>query len=103
MLLMSLPLPSGNSAFWSPSSFVKATQPADVKQRLSKQRSLIMMTAGLTGKLSGLPWQEWSEDDRNDLANALLGIRSQVQDLLRDMNALPAEDQPVLPGKSNLV
>jgi ParB family chromosome partitioning protein len=80
----------------------KATQPAEVKQRLSKQRSLIMQTDGLTGKLSGLPWQEWSEDDRNDLTNALLGIRSQVQDLLRDMNALPAEDQQNLPGNNNL-
>ena len=80
----------------------KATQPAAVKQRLSKQHSLIMQTDGLTGKLSGLPWQEWSEDDWNDLTNTLLGIRSQVQGLLRDMNALPAEDQPVLPGNNNL-
>jgi len=36
----------------------------------------------------------------NELANALLGIHS--QDLLCDMNALPAIDQPDLPGNSNL-
>ena len=79
----------------------KEGQAAVRKAKVSKQRSLINMMDGLTGKLDGLPWSEWSEDDRNDLANALQGARSKIDALLNEMNPQPGEDEPAQPG-SNL-
>ena len=76
----------------------KAGQTSIQKPKVSKQRALITKTDNLTGALDGLPWQEWSEDDRNDLANALAGIRNKAGELLVDMNRLPEEEGPVQPG-----
>ncbi len=80
----------------------KSSEPSATNQRVSKQRSLIVQTDTLSGKYAGLPWREWSEDDQHDLANALLGIRKQARDILLDMNALPAEEQPVSQPSRNL-
>jgi len=78
----------------------KAGQTTVQKPKLSKQRSLITKTDALTGALDGLPWSEWSEDDRNDLVNALTGARNKIEDLLNAMN--PGEDEPDSPGAPNL-
>jgi len=79
----------------------KEGQAAVQKVRISKQRSLINMTDGLTGKLDGLPWSEWSEDDRNDLVNALNGARNKIDALLNEMNPNPEGNEPTRPA-SNL-
>jgi len=47
----------------------------------------------LTGKLDSLPWQEWSEDDRNDLANALMGVRDRAGEILAAMGKLSNEEE----------
>ena len=76
----------------------KAGQTSVQKPKVSKQRALIAKTDNLTGELDGLPWREWSEDDRNDLANALAGIRSKAGELLVDMNLPPEEEEPAQSG-----
>ncbi|MEI7636443.1 MAG: hypothetical protein WCJ37_04005 [Syntrophus sp. (in: bacteria)] len=48
----------------------------------------------LTGELMKAPWREWSEDDQNDYANALTGIRMSTGELLTDMNRTPLEEEP---------
>ncbi|MEI7639090.1 MAG: hypothetical protein WCJ37_17400, partial [Syntrophus sp. (in: bacteria)] len=63
----------------------KTGQTSVQKPKVSKQRALITKTGNLTGELDGLPWREWSQDDRNDLANALVGIRDKADGLLADM------------------
>jgi len=80
----------------------KAGQTAVQKPKLSKQRFLITKTDALTGALDGLPWKEWSEDDQNDLFNALSGINSKTEELLNAMNPQPVEEKPVTPGGKNL-
>jgi len=72
----------------------KEGQTAVQKIRISKQRSLINMTDGLSGKLNGLPWSEWTEDDRNDLVNALNGARNRIDALLNEMNPDTGEGEP---------
>lgn len=62
------------------------------KEALSKQRALIEKLDGIVGELDGLPWREWSEDDRNDLTGALAGVRSKTSEMLTDMNWSPAEE-----------
>ncbi len=47
----------------------------------------------MTGKLDSLPWQEWSEDDRNDLANALMGVRDRAGEILAAMGKLSNEEE----------
>ena len=64
----------------------KIGQPAVRKPKLSAQRTLITKTDELGGEFVSVPWREWSEDDQNDLANALKGIRDRANDLLADMN-----------------
>ncbi|TRZ75640.1 MAG: ParB/RepB/Spo0J family partition protein [Deltaproteobacteria bacterium] len=76
----------------------KAGQTSVQKPKLSKQRFLITKTEALTGALDGLPWSEWSEDDRNDLVNALTGIHNKTEELLNAINPQPAEAAPVNPG-----
>ena len=81
----------------------KAGQTAVQKPKLSKQRSLITKTDALTGELYGLPWNEWSEDDQNDLFNALSGVHSKTEELLSAMNPQLAEAEsnpPDLPSLS---
>jgi ParB family chromosome partitioning protein len=80
----------------------KAGQTAVQKPKLSKQRSLITKTDALTGALDGLPWNEWSEDDQNDLFNALNGAHSKIEELLNAMNPQPVLEEPVNPGGPNL-
>jgi len=63
----------------------KTGQTSVQKPKVSKQRALITKTDNLTGELDGLSWREWSQDDRNDLANALVGIRDKADGLLADM------------------
>jgi len=82
-----------------------AVQVQKQKPALSTQRALITEMDGLTGKLGGLPWREWSEDDRNDVANAAAGIRRAANELLADMNWSSGEEEggePDLPPSSNL-
>jgi len=76
----------------------KAGQTSVQKPKVSTQRALITKTDNLTGALDGLPWQEWSEDDRNDLANALAGIRNKAGEILADMNWNMEEAEPTQPG-----
>lgn len=80
----------------------KAGQTTVKNPKLSKQRSLITKADALTGALDGLPWSEWSEDDRNDLVNALTGVHSKTEELLNAMNPQSAEEAPVNPGNPNL-
>ena len=80
----------------------KAGQTAVQKPKLSKQRFLITKTEVLTGALDGLPWKEWSEDDQNDLFNALNGAKSKIEELLNAMNPQPVEAEPNPPGRPNL-
>jgi len=80
----------------------KAGQTAVQKPKLSKQRFLITKTEALTGALDGLPWSEWSEDDRNDLVNALTGIHNKTEELLNAMNPQPAGAEQKPPGRPNL-
>jgi len=73
------------------------------KQRLSPPRALITRTDELGGKFMNASWREWSEDDQNDLANAIKGIRDRANDLLADMNRLPeGEEEPEQPRNNNL-
>ena len=80
----------------------KAGQTAVQKPKLSKQRSLITKTDALTGALDGLPWSEWSEDDQNDLFNALNGAHSKIEELLNAMNPQPVQEEPANPGGPDL-
>ena len=68
-------------------------QTAALKPRLTPARALIKSTDELTGKLDGLPWRDWSEDDRNDLVGALAGIRTKAGELLADMGYTPEEEE----------
>jgi len=80
----------------------KAGQTAVQKPKLSKQRFLITKTDALTGALDGLPLSEWTEDDRNDLVNALTGARSKIEELLNALNQQPVQEGSVTPGGKNL-
>jgi len=80
----------------------KAGKPAVKKPRPSEQRALIAKTDGLTGEFMEVPWQEWSEDDRNDLINALHGICRQAKVLLSDMDAPLPEEEPETPNSGGL-
>jgi ParB family chromosome partitioning protein len=80
----------------------KAGQTAVQKPKLSKQRTLITKADALTGALDGLPWSEWSEDDQNDLFNALNGAHNKIEELLNAMNPQPVQEEPVNPGGPNL-
>ena len=76
----------------------RAEQTGVQKPKLSKQRFLITKVDSLTGALDGLPWSEWSEDDRNDLVNALTGTRSKIDELLNAINPQPVQEEPVNRG-----
>ena len=76
-------------------------QTAALKPRLTPARALIKSTDELTGKLDGLPWRDWSEDDRNDLVGALAGIRTKADELLADMG-YPPEEEEVPSASKNL-
>lgn len=76
-------------------------QTAASKLRLTPARALIKSTDELTGKLDGLPWRDWSEDDRNDLVGALAGIRTKADELLADMG-YPPEEEEVPSASKNL-
>jgi ParB family chromosome partitioning protein len=80
----------------------KAGQTGVQKPKPSKQRSLITKADALTGALDGLPWSEWSEDDRSDLFNALNGVRSKIEELFNAMNPQPVQEEPVNSGGPNL-
>jgi len=80
----------------------KAGQTTVQKPKLSKERFLITKAGALTGALDGLPWKEWSEDDQNDLFNALTGVHSKTEELLNAMNPEPVEAEPNAPGRPNL-
>lgn len=77
----------------------KAVQPTARPQRLSKQRTLIVKTDKLTGDLTDLPLDDWSEDDRNDLVNALMGIRGKAGELLNSLGAPPVDEEPAMEGE----
>ena len=67
------------------------------KPKLSKQRFLITQADTLSGALDGLPLNEWSEDDRHDLFNALAGINSKTEALHNAVNPQPAPEEQVNP------
>ena len=74
----------------------KEGQPIVAKIKVSKERTLINLMDGLSGKLDGLPLSEWSEDDRHDILNAMNGVRSKMDTLidgLNPQNPQPAENQ----------
>jgi len=71
----------------------KTSQPRVLKEKLSTARSLITQTDKLSGELMNSPWSEWSEDDQNDYANALTGIRRTAGELLTSMNRMPMEGE----------
>ena len=70
------------------------------KPKLSKQRFLITQADNLTGALDGLPLSEWSEDDRNDLFNALDGVHNKTEELHNSMNPQPAPEEQANSGPS---
>ena len=80
----------------------KAGKPTTSKPRPSAQRALIAKTDELSGEFMAVPWREWSEDDRNDLINALQGIRRQTDMLLVDMDAPPMTEEQETTGGGNL-
>ena len=80
-------------------SAAKASQPATKPKRLSQERTLIMKTDELAGKFDTLPWREWSEDDRNDLVNALQNVRNRADVLLADIEAPPPEAEEAQEGE----
>jgi hypothetical protein len=80
----------------------KAGKPTASKPRPSAQRALIAKTDELSGEFMAVPWREWSEDDRNDLINALQGIRRQTDMLLVDMDAPPMTEEQETTGGGNL-
>jgi len=80
----------------------KVLQPTDRKQKLSKERALLVKIDELSGKISTLPWGDWSEDDRNDLTGALTGIRDRADELLNAMGGAPEGEETEQPSGSNL-
>ena len=68
------------------------------KPKLSKQRFLITKVDTFTGELDGLPLNEWSEDDRHDLVNALTGARRKIEELLNTLDPQPAPEEQVNPS-----
>ena len=72
------------------------------KEALSKQRAIIEKLDGIVGELDGLPWRDWSEDDRNDLTGSMAGVRSMTSDMLTDMNWTPPEGETEQPPSSEL-
>ena len=74
------------------------------KEKVTKQRAVLNRTDALTGEIAALPWREWSEDDRSDLANALRGIRKAAGAVLTVMGEpRDAEgDETERPASSNL-
>ncbi|MEI7636989.1 MAG: ParB/RepB/Spo0J family partition protein [Syntrophus sp. (in: bacteria)] len=63
----------------------KALRPTDGKQKLSKERALIVKMDELSGKMAMLDIADWKGDDRNDLAGALAAIRDKADELLNSM------------------
>jgi len=80
----------------------KPLQPSDRKQKLSKERALLVKIDELSGKMSTLPWGDWSEDDRNDLTGALTGIRDRADELLNAMGGAPEGEEAEQPSGGNL-
>ena len=76
----------------------KAGQMTVQKPKLSKQRYLITKTDALAGEYDGLPWSEWSEDDLNDLVNAVTGIRNKAEELLNAISQQPVQEEPASSG-----
>ena len=68
------------------------------KPKLSKQRFLITQVDTLAGALDGLPLNEWSEDDRHDLVNALSGVRIKIDDIVNAMSPQPLQEESVNSG-----
>ena len=67
----------------------KTLKPTDCKQKPTKERALLVKIDELSGKMSTLPWGDWSEDDRNDLTVALTSIRGRAEELLNAMGGPP--------------
>ncbi len=80
----------------------KAGQTTARNPKQTKERALITKADALTGALDGLPWSEWSEDDRNDIVNALTGTQSKIAELLNAINPQSGEEEPVSSGGHNL-
>ena len=76
----------------------KVGQTAVRKPVLSKQRAFITQADLFAGALDGLPWSEWSEDDRHDLFNAVSGVHSKTGELMNAMNPQPVQEEPVNPA-----
>jgi len=80
----------------------KASRPAVQKVKITPARSLITQTSSLSSALMNSPWSEWSEDDQNDYANALTGIRRTADEVLTAMNRNPAEEGTESPPSKTL-
>jgi len=80
----------------------KASRPAVQKEKITPARSLITQTDKLSGVLMNSPWSEWSEDDQNDYANALTGIRRTADEVLTAMNRNPVEEGTESPPSKTL-
>ncbi|HOD99408.1 MAG TPA: ParB/RepB/Spo0J family partition protein [Syntrophales bacterium] len=81
----------------------KASQ-AVRKEKVTKQRAFLNRTDALTSEIASLPWSEWSEDDRIDLANALRGLRQSAGALLTAMDEPrdAEEEEQERPASMNL-
>ena len=75
-----------------------AGQTSVQKPKLSKQQFLMTKADGLISALNGLPLNELTEDDRNDVLNVLDGVRSKIEEIYNALNPQPAPEEPVNPS-----
>jgi len=79
-------------------SFSKTPRTSAKKERPSPARQLINAIDDLTGRIETAPWGDWNDDDREDFANALMGIARRAGETLAAMDRpLPGEGDEEAP------
>ena len=63
----------------------KATTPAVKPPVLPKAQAFLRRMDGLSGELSALPWRDWTEEEKEDLAASLRDMHQGTEDVLRAM------------------
>jgi ParB family chromosome partitioning protein len=69
----------------------KSATPIPAKPKVSKEKAIINQAFALNGILAELYADDWSEENRSDLALALADIRQTATKLLRNLGVEPAE------------